>query len=107
MKVTHTQLTAGQAAFVEAKLRGANHTAAAIAAGYATRTAKQAGSKMAAKPHVRAELARRRAELPQVVHSDPLVYLRALMNDPQLDLRLRCAAAKALLPYCHAPLGSS
>jgi hypothetical protein len=30
----------------------------------------------------------------------PLDYLLSVMRDPNIDLRLRIAAAKAALPYC-------
>jgi hypothetical protein len=30
----------------------------------------------------------------------PLLFLLATMRDPNIDLRLRIAAAKAALPYC-------
>lgn len=36
-------------------------------------------------------------------HDDPKAFLLDLMADPKQDIRMRIAAAKALLPYCHAP----
>ena len=32
-------------------------------------------------------------------------FLLAMMRDPKQDVRMRIAAAKALLPYCHMPKG--
>jgi len=36
-------------------------------------------------------------------HDDPKAFLLALMRDGKQDIRMRIAAAKALLPYCHVP----
>ncbi len=36
-------------------------------------------------------------------HDDPKEFLLAMMRDPKQDVRMRIAAAKALLPYCHMP----
>ena len=41
------------------------------------------------------------AGLPEI--ADPLQWLLAAMNHEALPLRLRMAAAKALMPYCHPP----
>ena len=45
---------------------------------------------------------------PRLIHglpetSDPLQWLLALMNHPGAPLRLRMAAAKALMPFMHPP----
>ena len=36
-------------------------------------------------------------------HDDPKEFLLAMMRDGKQDIRMRIAAAKALLPYCHVP----
>lgn len=38
-------------------------------------------------------------------HDDPARFLRAVMNDPSADARLRVDAAKALMPFVHQKLG--
>lgn len=38
-------------------------------------------------------------------HKDPKVFLLALMNDLEADVKLRADAAKALLPFMHAKVG--
>ena len=40
-----------------------------------------------------------------LAHKDPKVFLLALMNDLDADVKLRADAAKALLPFMHAKLG--
>lgn len=37
-----------------------------------------------------------------LVHKDAKVFLMALMNDYEADIKLRAEAAKALLPFQHA-----
>lgn len=36
-----------------------------------------------------------------LAHSDPKVFLLALMNDLEADVKLRADAAKALMPFMH------
>jgi phage terminase small subunit len=40
-------------------------------------------------------------------HRDPKVFLLALMNDQEADVKLRSDAAKALMPFMHARVGES
>lgn len=37
-------------------------------------------------------------------HKDPKVFLLALMNDYEADIKLRADAAKALMPFVHAKI---
>lgn len=104
--------------FAAALRAGASNKDAAIAAGYSEKTASQAGSRLAKDPDVLAELARKdhveqaKAEakaqgkainLPDLgkMYSDPKDFLKALMNDPSEDMKLRVEAAKTLMPFIH------
>ena len=40
-----------------------------------------------------------------LAHKDPKVFLLALMNDPEADVKLRAEAAKTLMPFMHTKLG--
>jgi len=40
-----------------------------------------------------------------LAHEDPRVFLLALMNNNEADIKLRADAAKALLPFMHQKLG--
>jgi len=40
-----------------------------------------------------------------LAHTDPKVFLLALMNDLQADVKLRADAAKALMPFMHQKRG--
>ena len=40
-----------------------------------------------------------------LAHKDPKVFLLALMNDLEADVRIRADAAKALMPFMHNKLG--
>lgn len=40
-----------------------------------------------------------------LAHKDPKVFLLALMNDLEADVKLRADAAKALMPFMHNKLG--
>ena len=108
--------------FAAALKAGASNKEAAIAAGYEERTASQAGSRLAKDPDVIAEMARKehveqvKAEakargktlnLPDLgkMYSDPKEFLKALMNDPGEDMKLRQDAAKALMPFFHQRKG--
>lgn len=47
-------------------------------------------------------------EIPQRVtlaHTDPKLFLLALMNNLEADVKLRVDAAKALMPFMHTKLG--
>ena len=39
--------------------------------------------------------------------ADPLVFLRDVMNDRELDMRLRIDAAKAMMPFTHQKKGEN
>lgn len=39
-----------------------------------------------------------------LAHKDPKVFLLALMNDLEADVKLRADAAKALMPFMHTKL---
>ena len=39
--------------------------------------------------------------------NDPLVFLTAMMNDPDADSRTRLSAAQALMPYVHSKKGDN
>lgn len=108
--------------FAAALKSGASQTEAAIAAGYSTKGAAQAGSRLAKDPDVIAEIARKEhveqakadakaqgktINLPDLskMYSDPQDFLRALMNDASEDMRLRMDAAKTLMPFVHQRKG--
>lgn len=108
--------------FAAALKSGASKKDAAISAGYSDKTASAAGSRLAKDPDVIAELARKehveqaKAEakaqgkefnLPDLskMYSDPLDFLKAVMNDAGEDLRYRVDAAKAMMPFVHAKKG--
>ena len=40
-----------------------------------------------------------------LAHKDPKIFLLALMNDLEADVKLRADAAKALLPFMHQKIG--
>lgn len=40
-----------------------------------------------------------------LAHKDPMVFLMALMNDLEADIKVRADAAKALLPFIHGKKG--
>ena len=40
--------------------------------------------------------------LDNLSHKDPKVFLMALMNDLEADIKIRADAAKSLLPFMHA-----
>ena len=40
-----------------------------------------------------------------LAHKDPKIFLLALMNDLEADVKLRADAAKALMPFMHTKLG--
>lgn len=43
--------------------------------------------------------------LDSLAHKDPKIFLLALMNDIEADVKLRSDAAKALMPFMHKKLG--
>ena len=40
-----------------------------------------------------------------LAHKDPKIFLLALMNDLEADIKLRADAAKSLMPFMHNKLG--
>jgi len=40
-----------------------------------------------------------------LAHKDPKIFLLALMNDLEADVKLRADAAKSLMPFMHVRLG--
>lgn len=42
-----------------------------------------------------------------LAHKDPKVFLLALMNDLEADVKLRADAAKALMPFMHLKKGET
>lgn len=41
----------------------------------------------------------------KLAHKDPKIFLLALMNDLEADVKLRADAAKSLMPFMHTKLG--
>lgn len=118
-------LTGKHRAFADAVLAGKSNKDAAIAAGYSERTAGPAGSRLAKRKDIAAFIAKYRkadAGAPPpppppagpkfdvaaaITFSDPMVFLKAAMNDPAAAPKLRVEAAKALLPFMHHKVGES
>lgn len=115
-------LTDKKRRFADALMSGANQTEAAIQAGYSAKTAAQAGSRLAKDVDVLAHIERRgvvaeakeqaKAEGKPLnidslskLYSDPMDFLRAVMNDGGEDVKLRVDAARVLMPYVHAKPG--
>jgi phage terminase small subunit len=120
-------LTDKKRRFADALQSGASKKDAAIAAGYSEKTAPQAGSRLAKDPDVIAAISRktraknatpaevkaagkvnspRDVETPETgldlaEFDDPRDFLKAVMNQPEVEPRLRVDAAKALMPYVH------
>lgn len=117
-------LTKKQRRFVDAKVVGASNKQAAEAAGYAAASASAAGSRLAKHPEVVAALQMLKegddvnrgldqqivgsegvasgefiGSLPQT--NDPLVWLLALMNEPQAKIFDRRSAAQKAVDYFH------
>lgn len=118
------ELTGKHRAFADAVLAGKSNKDAAIAAGYSEKTAGPAGSRLAKHPAVAAfiekyskkdaappppppaEPARPKFDIAAALtFSDPMLFLKAAMNDPAAAPKLRVEAAKALLPFVHTRKG--
>jgi len=108
--------------FVAALQSGLSGAKAAVAAGYSEKGAPQAASRLMKDPDVAAALERkalveqakaeakaagREVNLPDLgkMFSDPKEFLKALMNDPSEDMKLRVDAAKCLMPFEHERKG--
>ena len=119
-------LTGKKAAFAEAVLAGKSNKEAAILAGYSAKTASAAGSRLAKDQAIVDYLNRqirvmaKSEEQPAqalspcsfelspetpIVWTDPLTFLRAVMNHQFTDLKHRIDAAKAMMPYEYAKKG--
>lgn len=119
-------LTGKKAAFAEAVLAGKSNKEAAILAGYSAKTASAAGSRLAKDKSIVEYLNRqirvmaKSEEQPApalspktfelspdtpIVWTDPLTFLRAVMNHQFTDLKHRIDAAKAMMPYEYAKKG--
>ena len=110
-------LTGKKKAFADAKLAGKSNKEAAIAAGYSEKTAAAAGARLVKDVNIAAYLAAAKASPGKknkagdqppsdaLTHSDPMAFLRSIMNDPGQEPRMRIDAAKAMLPYTHRKLG--
>ena len=119
-------LTLKKRAFVDAVLVGKSNREAAVLAGYSAKTASAAGARLAKAPDVlealnvrvkemaRAEAAPAKPLDPTdfdlrpdapIVWTDPMSFLRAVMNHKHSDLKYRIDAAKAMLPYEYAKPG--
>jgi len=111
-------LTDRKRRFIAALQSGLTGAKAAIHAGYSEKGAAVAASRLMKDPDIAAALQRHdvvnkakeqaRAEgkeisLPDLgkMFSDPKEFLRALMNDPAEDTKLRLEAAKTLMPFEH------
>jgi phage terminase small subunit len=119
-------LTLKQRAFVDAVLAGKSNREAAVMAGYSAKTASAAGARLAKLPDVLAIINVRVKEMAKaestpakpldpadfdlkpdapIVWTDPMSFLRAVMNHKHSDLKYRIDAAKAMLPYEYAKPG--
>lgn len=122
-------LTGKQQAFADAVLAGFSNKEAAIAAGYSAKTASPAGSRLVKDQAVLTYLTARGWSAPSAPRQaatqrvaepateagegstdygytdDPQVLLIAMMNDTDLDARVRGDFAKALMPFKHQKLG--
>lgn len=120
-------LTGKRAAFAEAVLAGKSNREAAVMAGYSAKTASAAGSRLAKDKAILEYLTRKAREMGKaeardesqpaaplspadvelspsvpIIWSDPLAFLRAVMNHRFTDLKHRIDAAKAMMPYEYA-----
>lgn len=97
------------ARFAEGLARGLTGKAAAMAAGYAERSAKVTASKLRRDPCVQAEVSRIQRGQPLPAHrttsSDlsPLGFLLSLMRDPSEPVSIRLRAAKVAAQYAPNP----
>lgn len=118
-------LTGKKAVFAEAVLAGKSNKEAAIMAGYSAKTASPAGSRLAKDKavveylngQIREMAKAEAAPVPAavlnpgdfelspntpIVWTDPLSFLKAVMNHKYTDLKHRIDAAKAMMPYEYA-----
>lgn len=115
-------LTEKKRRFVDALRSGLKGAKAAVKAGYSEAGASQAASRLMKDADVLAALerhdlvnkAKAKAEqtgtplnLPDLakMFTDPMDFLRSMMNDVESDTKLRVEAAKTLMPYVHPKKG--
>ncbi|MBV6304926.1 terminase small subunit [Candidimonas humi] len=111
-------LTDKKRRFVVALQSGLAGAKAAVKAGYSEKGAAQAASRLMKDADVKAALERKKAvnkakaeakasgrefNLPDLgkMFSDPKEFLKAVMNDPSEEMKLRVEAAKTLMPFDH------
>lgn len=92
--------------FAQARHQGLKLTEAAIMAGYAEATARQAGSRLAKDSEVMRHLEtlndQKSSKNRILERFSPLQYMLEVLNDVDRDDRTRLDAAKAAAPYVHA-----
>ena len=109
--------TPQQRAFIREYARTGNGRQAAISAGYSPNDAASRASKLLTIEAVRREVDRLSAleknrpdiaatDQPANQHTDPLEYMRQVMQDAEEDPRLRLEAAKALASFTIAKPGA-
>ena len=113
-------LTPQKRKFAKALASGTTQTDAAILAGYSEKTARSKGSQLAKEPEIAAYVMQKQVEKLQIAarvtppepekeavntFSDPLEFLKWVMNDARQDIDIRKDAAKAMLPYVHTKRG--
>ena len=115
-------LTDKKRRFVQALQSGLSGAKAAIHAGYSDKGAAVAASRLMKDKDVlealgrvnqvnklkeQAEAEGKEFSLPDLgkLYSDPADFLKAVMNDPKQDMKLRVDAAKAWVPYVHGKVG--
>lgn len=105
-------LTSKQSKFVDEYLIDSNAKRAVIAAGYSGRNIIAEANRLLQKPHVAAEIERRRKlpsatgeEKPLKSFKTPLEYMLAVMRDERVEPARRDKMAAAAAPFCHARAG--
>jgi len=124
-------LTPQKRKFGKALATGNSQTDAAIIAGYSEKTARSKGSQLAKEPEIAAYVLQLQREKLAIMarvtpsepqnnavnsapsaendtvntFSDPLEFLKHVMNDSRQDIEIRKDAAKAMLPYVHTKRG--
>ena len=115
-------LTEKKRRFVDALRSGLKGAKAAVKAGYSESGAAQAASRLMKdrdvqealerheivnKAKAEAEQAGKPLDLPDLakMFTDPMDFLRSMMNDIESDTKLRVEAAKTLMPYVHPKKG--
>jgi Terminase small subunit len=96
-------MTPKQKAYVQHRARGLGRERAAIEAGYAPRSASSTASDLEKDPRIAGAIREARqaagATRTRREYADPASYLAAVVAGREEADAIRCAAAKALLPY--------